>query len=110
MTRPVAAALLLAGAACAGSDRQACDTLPSGADRDQCWRARVGSLGPDAVDAVLPLTEQIEDRLVRSMTLSAWVERHADHLSDAQVLSLCGSLRGVDAQACRAPYTTPHLR
>lgn len=110
MTLRAAVALAWAGVACAGSTPTECADLPAGAERDGCWRARVAALGPGSVDAVPPTAAQIADPLLRSMVISSWVETHAGSLSDAQVLALCDTLTGVDAQACARPYKTPHLR
>lgn len=100
---------VVALAATAGCGEQPCDRR-AGLDRDQCFHDELVAIPPDQPDAVIAKAGQIDDRMVRSAAVSAWIKDHVNGVPVSKGRELCALLEGRDQGYCERRLSSPHLK
>ncbi len=101
-------ALLVTAPGC--SDQPGCDTLPPGLERDTCVHGQLAELGPEQIDQVIGLAQQIQDPMIRGAAASSWIAEYNTAVPKAKGEQLCAMLAGTDRDLCRRRLASAHLQ
>jgi hypothetical protein len=104
--------ILLTGLIACNTDIEpaGCEAMAPGRDRDVCLHKALESQAPEAHDEVKRLAGLIDDRIVRSLAVSSWVQAHGNEIPHAVGLELCGLLEPSDKELCEHRFIAGHLQ
>lgn len=101
----------LSGWGCAGSTDGStdCASLESSA-KDRCFHDQLLAVPATDPDAVIALSQQISDPMIRGAAVSAWVGAHVNEVPMDKGRALCDLLDGRDRGYCERRLSSPHLQ
>lgn len=85
-----------------------CATLQPGMERDLCWFESAREVEELDASTLLAVARKVEDPVVRSATVMAWVRQHPE--ADGRAAPLCDLLAWSEQISCRRRLASPHLR
>jgi hypothetical protein len=87
-----------------------CDELEEQLARDKCYYQQLGAAEDASLEAVQLTIGEIDDPLIRSAAVLAWLDAHALEVSPEQAHGLCEVLEWNAYHYCQRRYSTPHMR